>query len=98
LKIKIKNMGASAFAMTNDINDYPEEVSDVVDELIHLQIINDGEQDINAKLRGWIINRLTMLANISHLGPRSAVKLPSQTKRQIARILKNPETVLQFRL
>ena len=35
-------MGASAFAQLNDVNDYPKEVSDIVDKLIHLQIINEG--------------------------------------------------------
>jgi len=83
-------MGARALAMANNINEYPEEVSDIVGTLIHLQDNNEARKPVNVQLRGWIDDRLTMLANFSHLKPKLAERLPSKTRRQIGMLLQNP--------
>jgi len=89
-------MGANVLAMTNNINDYPEEISDIVNTLIYLQDDNEAREPVNDQLRGWIDDRLTILANFSHLKPKLAERLPSKTRKQIGMLLQNPAKVLQF--
>jgi hypothetical protein len=90
-------MGVRVLAMANHINEYPTEVSDIVDILMDLKNNNEAHGPVNDELRGWIDDRLTIFANFPHLRPQLAERLHSETREQIGFLLKNRTKVPHIR-
>ena len=65
-------MWGESLARQTDIQQYPENTRDIVQQLFKIRDINEGEKPVDEKLRAWIDDRLTALANMSQMNPEAA--------------------------
>jgi hypothetical protein len=80
-------MSAKALAMLGNINDYPDEVSDLVEKLIVLKWDNESKNPANWKLSKWVNDRLTALAALPYLSPHIAEDVLRDTRQSMKKIL-----------